>query len=108
MPTWHIMMVFQVPRGAEITGEAVDAMLDARPEFASVSSLADNQLEFTADVDSDSSDELYAKVYRRAAEVSTDVLGFPVEFIRGEVVRYDHWLDQIDPNGGIRNWATST
>lgn len=25
MPTWHIMMVFQVPRGAEITGEAVDA-----------------------------------------------------------------------------------
>lgn len=102
MTTWHIAVTFQAPRGAVITNEAVDSIHEARPEFNTVSRLADNRLEFTVDADSDSSAELYARAYRRAAEASTDVLGFPVEFLRGEVVRFDHWLEQIDPNGEIR------
>lgn len=107
MTTWHITIIFQAPRGAVITDDAVDGIHGARPEFHTVSRMPGNQLEFTADADSNSSVDLYAAAYRRAAEASTDVLGFPVEFLRGEVVRHDHWLEQIDPNGGIRNWAAS-
>lgn len=107
MTTWHITIIFEAPRGAVITDDAVSAIHDVRQEFNTVSRLPGNQLEFTADADSNSSVDLYAAAYRRAAEASTDVLGFPVEFLRGEVVRFDHWLEQIDPNGHIRKWTAS-
>lgn len=105
MTTWHISIVFDAPRGAVVTDDTISSLHEAQPEFNTVSRLPDNRLEFTVDADSTSSAALYAAVYRRAAEASTDVLGCPVEFLRGEVVRFDHWLEQIDPNGEIRNWA---
>lgn len=106
MTTWHITIVFQVPRGAVITDDVVTDIHDARPEFTMVSRIAADQLEFTVDADSDSSVDLFAEAYRRAAEASTDVLGYPVEvFLHGEVVRYDHWLDRVDPNGSTRSWS---
>lgn len=105
MSTWHITILFQAPRGAVITDSTVEKIHNARPEFSCVSHLMGNQLEFTADVDSNDSTQLYATAYRRAAEVSTDVLGYPVEFLRSEVVLYDHWLEQIDPGGAVRAWA---
>jgi hypothetical protein len=105
MGTWHVTIILQAPRGAVITDDTVTSIHDARPEFTMVSHLADNLLEFMADADHSSSDVLFATACRRAAEASTDVLGFPVEFIRGEVIRHDHWLDQIDPNRNIRGWT---
>jgi hypothetical protein len=105
MTTWHVTIVFQAPRGAVITDDVVTDIHDARPEFNVVSRIADDQLEFMFHADNDSSTDLYTEAYRRAAEASTDVLGYPVEFLRGEVVRFDHWLEQIDPTGKIRNWA---
>jgi len=104
MTTWHISITFEAPRGAVITDDTVSAIHEARPEFNTVSRLPDNRLEFTVDADSGSSADLYAGVYRVAVQVSTYVLG-PVKFLRGEVVRHDHWLEQIDPNGEIRAWA---
>lgn len=106
MTTWHISIIFQASRGATITDDVVGSIHDAVPEFTAVSRIADDQLEFVADVDHESSTHLYAMAYGRAAEASTDMLGFPVEFLRSEVVRYDHWLDQIDSNGEIRAWAS--
>lgn len=105
MTTWHITIIFQTPRGAVITDDAVTSIHEARPEFSMVSRIADNLLEFMVDADHESSADLFATACRRAAEASTDALGYPVEFLRGEVVRYDDWLEQIDPNGKIRNWA---
>jgi len=105
MITWHIGIVFQAPRGAVITDDVVESMREAPPEFNSVSRLPNNQLEFTVDADSDSSVDLYAKAYQHAADAATDELGYPVEFVRGEVVRFDHWLEQIDPGGAVRAWA---
>jgi hypothetical protein len=107
MTTWHISITFEAPRGAVITDDTITNIHEARPEFSTVSSLPGNQLEFTADVSSGSSTDLYAETYRRAADAATDELGQPVEFIRGEVVRHDHWLEQIDPNGDLRKWAAS-
>lgn len=103
MTTWHIMLILQAPRGADITMDAIESMREARPEFTSVSRLRDNQLEFSVDADNVSSAELYAIAVQRAAEVSTDVLGFPVELLRAEITEYGHWLEQIDPNGAIRS-----
>jgi hypothetical protein len=105
MTTWHITILFQAPRDAVITDNAVGRIHDARPEFSTVSRLADNLLEFMVDADHHSSTTLFATACRRAAEASGDVVGLPVKFIRGEVVRYDHWLEQIDPDGKIRNEA---
>lgn len=103
MITWHITIIFQAPRGAVITDNAVGSIHDAVPEFTAVSRIADDQLEFMVDMDHESSTHLYAMAYGRAAEASTDALGYPVQFLRSEVVRFDHWLEQIDPNGEIRN-----
>lgn len=105
MTTWHITIIFQAPRGAMITDDAVGSIHDAVPEFTAVSRIADDQLEFMADVDHESSTHLYTMAYGRAAEASTDALGYPVEFVRGEVVRHDVWMDQIDPGGAVRAWA---
>lgn len=105
MITWHISITFEAPRGAVITDDTITSIHEARPEFSSVSGLPGNRLEFTVDADSHSSEHLYAVVYRQAADASTDILGFPVEFLRGEIVRFDHWLEQIDPNGKIRDWV---
>lgn len=104
MTTWHIMLILQAPRGADITMDAIESMREARPEFTSVSRLKDNQLEFSVDADSASSAELYAMAIQRAADVSTDVLGFPVELLRAEITEHGHWLERIDPNGKIRKF----
>lgn len=105
MITWHITIRFQAPRGAVVTDETVTSIHEAIPEFTWVSHLSDNQLEFAADAAYGSSTDLYAKAYRKAANAATDVLGYPVEFIRGEVVRHDVWLEQIDPGGAVRAWV---
>lgn len=98
MTTWHITIVFQVPRGAVITDDVVTDIHDARPEFTMVSRIAADQLEFTVDADNASSAELYAMAIQRAADVSTDVLGFPVELLRAEIAEHGHWLDcQVRP-----------
>lgn len=103
--TWYISITFEAPRGAVITDDAIGNIHEAAPEFNTVSRVAGNQLHFTVDADSDSSTDLYVKVYRMAANAATDELGCPVEFVRGEVVRHNVWLEQIDPNGEIRKWA---
>lgn len=105
MQNWHIMVTLQAPRGADITDDAVEAMQSARPEFTSVSRLKGNRLEFMADVHSNSGGEMFAEACRRSAEVSTDVLGFPVELLHGEVMHHDQWMKQIDPTGKIQQWA---
>lgn len=105
MITWHITIAFQAPRGAVITDDTISSIHEAWPEFSTVSRVDGNQLHFTVDADSESSTDLYAKACRTAANAATDELGQPVEFVRGEVVRHDVWMDQLDPGGVVRAGA---
>jgi len=102
MPTWHITITFQAPRGAEITDDVVADLHETLPGVSTVSHMPDNRLEFMLHADSPDSSDLYTLVYQRVADACTDVLGFPVEFLHSEVAEFGYWLDQIDPNGNIR------
>jgi hypothetical protein len=106
MTTWHIEIKFQAPRRAVIKEGTTDDISDALPSpFISVSHNEFNELEFVVYEKGPDSLTVYTEAYRLSATACTDVLGYPVEFIRAEILDYDHWEKQHDPDGSIRAWA---
>lgn len=106
MTTWHIEIKFQAPRGAVFEEGTTDLISDALPpEFRAVSHNTDNELEFVVYGEGVDGHSVYAEAYQRAVDACTDVLGYPVEFRRAEVLNYDHWEKENDPDGSIRAWA---
>lgn len=96
MPKWHITIMFQAPRGADIKVETLDELVNALLEVSAVTHTPANELEFMLTVETSDSVEAYTAAYQRVAEVCTDVLGLPVEFLRGEVVDYDHFVQKLN------------
>jgi hypothetical protein len=106
MNNWRIEIKFQAPRGAVITEGVTDQISDALPpEFKSVSHNTANEMEFVLFKEGINGHSVYFEAYRYAVDACTDVLGYPVEFLRAEIVDYDHWEKENDPDGSIRAWA---
>jgi hypothetical protein len=105
MPTWHVLMTFQVPRGAEVTGAVVEQLKAALPEATEVDAITEGRLQFMLRAEGHFCIALFAAAHQRLSDACTDVLGLPVELLHAELDEFDHWLDEIQANEEFRRWV---
>lgn len=101
---WHIMMVFEVPRGADLTMEVIEQLGNSRPEISAVSILPNGRLEFLWRDDNRLCLAAFTVAYQRLSDACADVLGHPADLLHAEVAQFEYWVDQIDADGEIQRW----